>query len=166
MYLSLQVTGRQAAALGASRSKIFDQRGGSVGRGPQNDWVLPDPERYVSSQHFIIRCMNNAFYLEDVSTNGVFLNGIAEPVRDRGEAVLDSLAVAWGDSALEETLKGAPPGGGSLAEPVRRIERGSPEYSERLTHLHVPPTELWAQGPVRLPVDRMIDTAVAATRPK
>jgi type VI secretion system protein ImpI len=88
VYLSLQVTGRQAAALGASSSKIFDQRGGSVGRGPQNDWVLPDPERYVSTQHFIIRCMNNAFYLEDVSTNGVFLNGIAEPVRDRGDAVI------------------------------------------------------------------------------
>ena len=28
--------------------------------------------------------------------------------RDRGEAVLDSLAVAWGDSVLEETLAGAP----------------------------------------------------------
>ena len=55
-----------------------------------------------------------------------------------------------------ETLKGAPPGGSSPCAPVRRIERGSLEYSERLTHLHVPPTGLWAQGPVRLPVDRMI----------
>lgn len=88
MYLALQVTGQRAAALGANSSKVFDERGGSVGRSPDNDWTLPDPERFISGQHFIVRCMNNAFYLEDVSTNGVFLNGRPERVRDRGDAVI------------------------------------------------------------------------------
>lgn len=55
-----------------------------------------------------------------------------------------------------EALKGAPPGGRPPRASVRRIERGGPEYSERLTHLHDPPTALWAQGPIRLPADRMI----------
>ena len=88
MYLALQITGQKGAALGANGSKIFDQHGGSVGRAPDNHWVLPDPERFISGHHLIIRFMNNAFYLEDVSTNGVFLNGAAEAVRDRGDAVM------------------------------------------------------------------------------
>jgi type VI secretion system protein ImpI len=88
VYLALQVTGQKAAMLGANASKLFDQRGGSVGRSPDADWTLPDPERFISGQHFIVRCMNNAFYLEDVSTNGVFLNGRPERVSDRGDAVI------------------------------------------------------------------------------
>lgn len=88
MNLTLQIAGQQGAALGANGSKNFDQSGGSVGRALDNDWVLPDPERFISGHHFIIRFMNNAFYLEDVSSNGVFLNGATESVRDRGDAVM------------------------------------------------------------------------------
>jgi DNA processing protein len=55
-----------------------------------------------------------------------------------------------------ETLTGAPVGGRPPDSPPRRIQRGGPEYAERLTHLHVPPARLWARGPLRLPADRMI----------
>src|SRR6185436_11091571 len=46
--------------------------GGTIGRLPDNDWVLPDP--YISSHHARIRCKGNTFYIEDTSTNGVFIN--------------------------------------------------------------------------------------------
>jgi len=55
-----------------------------------------------------------------------------------------------------ETLRGAPATGNPPSASARRIERGGPEYPERLTHLYLPPEGLWARGPTRLPTDRMI----------
>jgi type VI secretion system FHA domain protein len=51
---------------------VFRARGGTIGRTSGNDWVLPDP--YVSSRHARIIYEHGAFYVEDTSTNGVFLN--------------------------------------------------------------------------------------------
>jgi DNA processing protein len=55
-----------------------------------------------------------------------------------------------------ETLSGLRAGAGSPPATARRLDRGDPEYPERLTHLHDPPEGLWARGPIRLPPDRMI----------
>lgn len=73
--------------MGAAAYKIFDVRGGSIGRLDTNDWALPDPDRFVSSRHAVVRFAGGAFCLEDVSTNGTFLNaphlavGKEEPAR-------------------------------------------------------------------------------------
>jgi type VI secretion system FHA domain protein len=72
MTLTLEVIGPQAARLGPAHRKVFTVDGGTIGRLPDNDWVLPDP--YISSHHARIRCKGNAFYIEDTSTNGVFIN--------------------------------------------------------------------------------------------
>lgn len=51
-------------------------RGGSltVGRGPANDLVLPDPDRLLSKSHFVIEDHNGNIVIVDLSTNGTFLN--------------------------------------------------------------------------------------------
>lgn len=51
-------------------------QGGSltVGRGPANDLVLPDPERTLSKSHFVIEDHNGNVVIVDLSTNGTFLN--------------------------------------------------------------------------------------------
>src|SRR5688572_5248891 len=72
MTLTLEVTGPQAAALGDASRKVFDAAGGTIGRLPDNTWALPDP--YVSSRHAVIRYRDGTFYIEDTSTNGVFIN--------------------------------------------------------------------------------------------
>ena len=72
MTLTLEVIGPQAAKLGPAHRKVFTADGGTIGRLPDNDWVLPDP--YISSHHARIRCRGNTFYIEDTSTNGVFIN--------------------------------------------------------------------------------------------
>ena len=72
MILTLEVTGPQEGVLRAELRKEFQAAGGTIGRLPDNDWVLPDP--YVSSRHARIRFQNGAFLLEDTSTNGVFIN--------------------------------------------------------------------------------------------
>ena len=53
---------------------VFDKCGGSIGRNPDNDFVLPDPNHYLSRKHVIISYHDGAYYLTDNSENGVFLN--------------------------------------------------------------------------------------------
>ena len=51
-------------------------RGGSLtaGRGEANDLVLPDPDRMLSKNHFVIEDHNGNVVVVDLSTNGTFLN--------------------------------------------------------------------------------------------
>jgi type VI secretion system FHA domain protein len=72
MILTLEVTGPQAQEMGAGARKVFKAIGGTIGRLPDNDWVFPDP--YVSGRHALIRYVNAKFFVEDTSTNGVFIN--------------------------------------------------------------------------------------------
>ncbi|MEM6939701.1 MAG: type VI secretion system-associated FHA domain protein TagH [Pseudomonadota bacterium] len=46
----------------------------SLGRGPANDVVLPDPERQLSKSHCVIEDQNGNIVVIDHSTNGTFLN--------------------------------------------------------------------------------------------
>ena len=57
-------------------------RGGefSIGRGSENDWVLPDPERFLSKRHCMLAYRSGSWQIADLSTNGTFLNGEAEPI--------------------------------------------------------------------------------------
>jgi type VI secretion system FHA domain protein len=72
MILTLEVSGEQAEDLGAGSRRVFNAIGGTIGRLPDNDWVFPDP--YVSGRHALIRYLNGKFFVEDTSTNGVFIN--------------------------------------------------------------------------------------------
>jgi type VI secretion system FHA domain protein len=72
MILTLEVIGEQAQDLGAGSRKVFNAVGGTIGRLPDNDWVFPDP--YVSGRHALIRYLNGKYFIEDTSTNGVFIN--------------------------------------------------------------------------------------------
>jgi type VI secretion system FHA domain protein len=70
--LTLEVVGPEGDKLGAASRKVFQHAGGTIGRLVNNSWVLPDP--YVSSQHAVIRHANGVFYIEDTSTNGIYIN--------------------------------------------------------------------------------------------
>jgi type VI secretion system FHA domain protein len=84
MALRLTITSEQGPLLGDSASIVFGVGGGSIGRAHDNDWVLPDPQRYISAHHARILFRNGQYLLEDCSTNGVFVNDSAEPARRHG----------------------------------------------------------------------------------
>lgn len=46
----------------------------TIGRGDENDVVLPDPDRMVSKSHCVIENHNGNVVVVDLSTNGTFLN--------------------------------------------------------------------------------------------
>jgi type VI secretion system FHA domain protein len=72
MELTLEVTGPQAAKLGAAARRQFGANGGTIGRLRENTWTLSDP--WVSARHARITFAAGTFYIEDTSTNGVFVN--------------------------------------------------------------------------------------------
>jgi hypothetical protein len=74
MVLTLELASPHDDPPGAERRKVFDARGGTLGRLPDNDWVLPDG--YVSSHHARIHFTGSAFQIEDTSTNGIFINSL------------------------------------------------------------------------------------------
>ena len=74
MPLTLKITSAQKDVLGPDGIKVFSVHGGSIGRAGDNDWVLPDPDVFVSSHHALIDYREGAYYLTDTSTNGVFVN--------------------------------------------------------------------------------------------
>ncbi len=58
----------------------FDEQGGTLGRGKNNEWVLDDPERFLSSCHCQIGFEAGQYYLTDLSTNGTFFDGAPHPM--------------------------------------------------------------------------------------
>jgi type VI secretion system protein len=69
---------------------VFDAVGGNIGRSTDNDWVLPDPQRFVSAHHARIHYRDGLYILEDTSTNGVYVNDEERPVAKRGSHVLQN----------------------------------------------------------------------------
>src|SRR5687768_7623386 len=86
--LALSVIGPQSTELGPTAYKVFDRRGGSIGRLDGNDWTLPDPDRFVSTRHATVTFEGGAWRLADVSSNGTFLNGPDVPVSREQPAAL------------------------------------------------------------------------------
>jgi type VI secretion system protein len=84
--LRLRIVSDQRRTLADRGSAIFSVEGGTIGRSTDNDWVLPDPLRYVSAHHARVQFRDGHFYLQDVSTNGVYVNDDAEPLAKRGSS--------------------------------------------------------------------------------
>jgi len=80
MSLTLEIVGRQAQGLGKAKSKTFGQDGGTIGRSLDNDWALPDRQRFLSGRHASIDFRSGSYYIVDTSKNGVFINGAEDPV--------------------------------------------------------------------------------------
>ena len=90
MALQLRIISDHRRLLGDRSSVQFDSSGGNIGRSADNDWVLPDPQRFVSAHHARIHFRDGLYILEDLSTNGVFVNDEARPVAKRGAHVLQN----------------------------------------------------------------------------
>jgi general secretion pathway protein A len=76
MPLILRVTSYRNQPPAEPLNKCFGEQGGTLGRSPSNDFMLPDPNRYVSRHHATIRYREGAYYISDTSSvNPIKLNG-------------------------------------------------------------------------------------------
>lgn len=80
MPLELKIISEHKDILGDDHVRAFRENGGTIGRSLANDWILPDLDRYISGKHATIDYQSGAYYLADVSTNGVYVNDEIEPL--------------------------------------------------------------------------------------
>ncbi|MDO9708755.1 type VI secretion system-associated FHA domain protein TagH [Paracraurococcus lichenis] len=139
------------------RPDQWEATGGEVtlGRGPDNDWVLPDPTRHVSKRHCVLSWHPEGWRLTDTSANGTFLNEEPTPIgQGRSRDLRDGDRIRLGPfevevrlqrPAEEETLGGVPvgdaeetPGGDAI--PDRWWEGDRPAS---LTQRPPPPVTQW-----------------------
>jgi type VI secretion system protein len=88
MAIKLRVISDQHRELGEGRTRVFGVNGGSIGRAPDNDWILPDTKRIVSGHHCEIEYRNGSYWIKDISTNGVFINEAEDPISQGGPVEL------------------------------------------------------------------------------
>ena len=72
--LILKVNSAPEEYVGAKQME-FDSQGGTIGRSAQSLFHLDDHNKYLSATHALITCYNGEYYLNDISTNGTFING-------------------------------------------------------------------------------------------
>jgi type VI secretion system protein len=80
MALRLRVVSEHAIRLGERSTKVFGVHGGTIGRATDNEWILPDPERYLSGKHARVDFRAGTYVLVDMSSNGTFVNGAQVPL--------------------------------------------------------------------------------------
>jgi type VI secretion system FHA domain protein len=80
MALRLRVVSEHAIALGDRSTKVFGVHGGTIGRATDNEWILPDPERYLSGKHARVDFRSGTYVLVDTSSNGTYVNGAQVPL--------------------------------------------------------------------------------------
>jgi type VI secretion system FHA domain protein len=80
MALRLRVVSEHSNRLGSKATKVFGVHGGSIGRATDNEWILPDPERYLSGKHLRVDFRAGSYVLVDTSSNGTYVNGAQVPL--------------------------------------------------------------------------------------
>ncbi len=80
MALRFRIVSEHATRLGQQATKVFGVHGGTIGRATDNEWILPDPERYLSSKHARVDFRAGTYVLVDTSSNGTYVNGAQVPL--------------------------------------------------------------------------------------
>ena len=109
MLVTLKITSYQCQSLGDQAQCSFAQSGGTFGRASDNLWVLPDPERIISSHHGKVFFKDGLFYLTDVSTNGIFVSSTLTPIGKGNSITLNQGdKLRFGDYDLMVSLSEVP----------------------------------------------------------
>jgi type VI secretion system FHA domain protein len=101
-----------------------------IGRGTDNDWTLPDPDRVLSKRHCVVAASGEGWTITDNSSNGTLLNGhdidpsVPHPLRDGDRLTL-------GTYEIEARFDDDPPDVGGT--PLRQGVRPAPFTEDRLT---------------------------------
>jgi type VI secretion system protein len=109
MSLRLTITSYHKLTPGQRAEFELDRGELKIGRNPENDWILPDPERLVSGQHCVIQLRDGTYYLTDTSTNGVQLvNAGVRMHRGNSEPLQDGELLRVGEYDILVQINGAP----------------------------------------------------------
>jgi predicted component of type VI protein secretion system len=136
MALRFDVISDHRQRLGERSGIVLGVAGGSIGRALDNDWVLPDMQRFLSGRHARVHFRQGAYYLEDTSTNGVFVNEATNALGRRGpHALRDGDKLRMGEYLIQVSIDATDsvrtPGTGTMQ--AMSIERVTPMRSAAIS---------------------------------
>ena len=103
MRLRLVLKGPERLTAGL-REKTVETGALVIGRSEEADWVLADPERVLSKRHCRIERQAGGFFLTDMSTNGVLVNGV--PLgREATRMLVDRDVLTLGDAIIAVAIE-------------------------------------------------------------
>ncbi|NPD68068.1 type VI secretion system-associated FHA domain protein TagH [Lichenicola cladoniae] len=104
----------------------------SIGRDQKNDWVLPDPDRFLSKRHCVLSFGATGWQIVDTSTNGTFLNHDVDPIRDAPRGLRDGDRILLGAYEMEVALQEG-------EEPLlRHADQRDPAHDSARAYAHDP----------------------------
>ena len=108
-------------------------RGGSltVGRGPANDLVLPDPDRMLSKNHCVIEEQGGHVHVIDLSTNGTYLNYGKQPLGRTPTPLNHGDVLSVGGYELVVEISAQIPAFDDLLAPLAPEAPVSPGFAQR-----------------------------------
>ncbi len=128
MPLELKIVSEHAELVGDDAVREYHECGGTIGRSLQNDWILPDPDRFISGRHATIDFKGGIYYLADTSSNGVYVNNEMEPVgRGNPRRLFDGDRLRLGDFEIAVSVDS----GESLIMPLEKEPSVAPDNIEQ-----------------------------------
>ncbi len=129
MPLELKIVSDNADLVGDDAVREFFDNGGTIGRSLQNDWILPDPDRYISGRHAAIDFKGGIYYLIDTSSNGVYVNNEMEPIgKGNPRRLFDGDTLRMGDFKFRVSVDS----GESLVIPLENDPHSAPNHSQQM----------------------------------
>ena len=128
MPLIIKLVSEHRDLVGDDSVREYYEDGGTIGRSLQNDWILPDPDRYISGRHATIDYRGGMYYLADTSSNGVYMNGEIEPIgKGNPRRLFDGDRMRMGDFEFEISIDK----GESLVMPLEPKPTVAPDHIEQ-----------------------------------
>jgi predicted component of type VI protein secretion system len=129
--IKITVSSYNNEASAQTLSAIFGPKGGTIGRSEENDFVLPDPKRYVSrtqasikndGEHYTITNLSQA---SPILINGQEINFEREHVLQPGDEIKIGLYLLHTEQHVEPALADVPQHDAVLAEEIPVAEAAS-----------------------------------------
>jgi len=137
MPLELKIVSEHADLVGDDAVREFHESGGTIGRSLHNDWILPDPDRFISSRHATIDFKGGIYYLADTSSNGVYVNNEMEPIGNGNpRRLFDGDRLRMGDFEFTVSIDS----GESLVMPLEEEPSVAPDNIEQFVDEVTPQT--------------------------
>ena len=128
MPLIIKIVSEHRDLVGDDCVREYHESGGTIGRSLRNDWILPDPDRYISGRHATIDFKGGMYYLADTSSNGVYINGEMEPIGNGNpRRLFDGDRMRLGDFEFEIQIDK----GESLIMPLEEAPSVAPDNIEQ-----------------------------------
>lgn len=135
MELQLSVVSYQKVSLDADATRSFRMRGGTIGRARDNDWILPDGNRVMSSHHARILYERGCYLIEDTSSNGTLINHREQLARGQRCKLEHGDTLAMGDYEIHVRLLEQPSAAGSddfIPKPFPHEAESIVDWNDRL----------------------------------